>query len=127
MRVIPRLLPWVLMSSLVAFGAKAEDISVESGTTLICGTPDEAKQLLVDNQDLQHALAAVNDGSSQSKSCLIAPIAYVTGKGMERIQRSDGTFVVTEIMIVGVGTPYGMLPIKPSIVYTVQQAQEEAA
>ena len=125
--VIPRLVVWTFLSVMLAFGAKAEEFQVTSATTLICGTSDEVKQLLSDNQNLQQVFAAVNEGSSRSKSCLIAPIAYVTGKGIDRVERTDGTFIVTEILIVGVGTPYGMLAIKPSVVYTVQQAHEEAA
>ena len=34
---------------------------------------------------------------------------------------------VTEIVIVGVATPYGMLAIEPSVVYTLLKVEEERA
>ena len=62
---------------------------------------------------------------AQSSACLVAGIAYVSGKQIERVRSKDGSYDVTEIMIVGVATPYGMLAIEPSVVYTLLKVNEE--
>jgi hypothetical protein len=46
---------------------------------------------------------------------------------MERVKSKDGSYDVTEILIVGVATPYGMLAIEPSVVYTLLKVTEEQA
>ena len=129
MTVIPKLILWACITSLLAFGAKAQDAKhdVKVANTLICGTADDTKRFLQSSENLQRALSTVNDGTNSSKSCLVAPIAYVAGQQFDRVERSEGTFIVTEIMIVGVATPYGMLAIKPSVVYTALPVHEEAA
>ena len=128
MKQIPKLILWLILSSLLAFGAKAQQVTtdeVKSSNALICGTADQAKSFVTLNQDFQRALATVNESGAESK-CLAATIAYIPGKSMERVEHKDATYVVTEILMVGVGTPYGMLAVKPSVVYTVMKADEEA-
>ena len=44
-----------------------------------------------------------------------------------RVRNKDGSYAVTEILIVGVATPYGFLPIEPSVVYTLLKVAEEKA
>jgi len=46
---------------------------------------------------------------------------------MDRVRNKDGSYAVTEILIVGVATPYGFLPIEPSVVYTLLKVTEEKA
>lgn len=133
MNVFSKLVLWVVLCSLLAFGAKAQGLQqqepqqdVQAANTLICGTADHAKRFVTLNQDIQRALAEVND-SGRSSSCLMAAIAFIPGKQVDRVAHKDGTYAVTEILIVGVGTPYGMLATEPSVVYTVVKVSEEAA
>ncbi|HEV3409303.1 MAG TPA: hypothetical protein VG095_03355 [Chthoniobacterales bacterium] len=124
MKLLPRLVLWLILSSLLAFGAKAQE--VRTANTLICGSADHAKQFASQNQDLTQALATVNRAPNGETSCLVAPIAYVAGKQLDRVERREATYMVTEIVIVGVGTPYGLLAIEPAVVYTVLKLDEEA-
>ena len=131
MNAISKLALWLLLSSLLVFGAKAQETpaprDVKTSVTLICGRAEHARHFVSQNPDLGRALAAVNDAASASSSCLLAPIAFVVGRQIDRIERSEATYAVTEIMIVGVATPFGMLAIEPSVVYTVLKLDGEAA
>jgi hypothetical protein len=118
------LTPWSAPAHEAPQDLSQED--VKTGITLICGTADEAKHFVAETKDLQKALTAVEEQAGL-KSCVVAPIAYIAGKSMDRIEHSAGTFIVTEILIVGVGTPVGVLAIKPAVVYTVLPVAEQAA
>lgn len=135
MNLFAKIVVWIVMSLFAAFGARAQDASsqdVRAAKLLICGTAEKAQHFAAENHDLQAAIA--NDGTPDGKgatgassACLVAGIAYVSGKQIERVRSKDGSYDVTEIMIVGVATPYGMLAIKPSVVYTLLKVDEERA
>jgi hypothetical protein len=135
MKPISKFVLWLLLSCLLAFGAKAQEASghetpaheVKASQALICGSIENAQAFATENADLARALAAVSDSPDTSSRCLVAPIAYIEGKQINRIERSDGTYSVTEITVVGVATPVGMLAIEPSVVYTILKVHEEAA
>ena len=124
MTLFSKAIVWAILSSLAALGAKADDI--KASNALICGTADHARQFMAHHQDFQGALAKVNEPGAAT-NCLAATIAYIPGKAVDRVERKDGIYVVTEIMIVGVGTPYGMLASQPSLAYTVLKVDEESA
>jgi len=138
MKPISKLVLWLLLTSLLAFGAKAQDMQrqthrqapaheIRTSSAIICGSIENAKTFVTRTPDLSRALAAVNDSTGADTSCLVAPIAYIEGKQVARVERTDGVYAVTEIMIVGVATPVGMLAIEPSVVYTILKVHEEAA
>jgi hypothetical protein len=135
MNLLAKFVVWTVLSLLAAFGAKAQGISsqdVQAAKLVICGSAEKAQHFAVQNQDVQAAISndeAVNgkDATGTSSACLVAGIAYVSGKQIERIRSKDGSYDVTEILIVGVATPYGMLAIKPSVVYTLLKVEEESA
>jgi len=138
MNLFTKAVVWVVLSSFVALGAKAGDVSatdVQAGRLVICATAEKAQSFAAQNQDLQAAIANDDtktskddgDASSARSACLVAGIAYISGKQMERVSSKDGSYDVTEILIVGVATPYGMLAIEPSVVYTLLKVNEERA
>ena len=125
MNLITKVIVWILLSLFAAFGAKARDASthdVQAARMVICGSAEKAQLFAAQNQDIQAAIAnddAASGKKGASSACLVAGIAYVSGKPIERVRSKDGSYDVTEIMIVGVATPYGMLAIEPSVVYTL--------
>ena len=129
MNLVAKVILWLALSLFAAFGAKADNAlpeDVQAGRLVICGSAEKAQLFASQNHDIQAAMAdeKANGGSAP---CLVAGIAYVSGRSMERVTNKDGAYVVTEIMIVGVATPYGMLRIEPSVVYTLLKVPEEAA
>ena len=130
MNAITKVIVWIVLSLFAALGARAQDVrsqDVQSAKLVICGTAEKAQHFAARNQDIQAAIAANNEASSTSAPCLIAGIAYISGKQMDRVRNKDGSYAVTEILIVGVATPYGFLPIEPSVVYTLLKVAEEKA
>ena len=49
------------------------------------------------------------------------------GKQTERIEDKDTTYILTEILIVAVKTPYGLLRMRPNLAYTLMPVNEENA
>lgn len=135
MNVAAKALVWIVLSSFVALGAKAgeaRDRDVQSARLVICSSAEKAQSFAAQNRDLQATIAnddqaTKTDTSSPSSACLVAGIAYISGNKLERVQSKDGSYDVTEILIVGVATPYGMLAIEPSVVYTLLKVTEEQA
>jgi hypothetical protein len=135
MNVFAKVVVWIVLSSFVALGAKALEApagDVQSARLVICSTAEKAQSFAVQNHDLQAAIAndgkaTKTDASTASSPCLVAGIAYISGNKLERVQSKDGSYDVTEILIVGVATPYGMLSIEPSVVYTLLKVTDEQA
>ena len=96
---------------------------VKTGHALICATADDARDYAAAHQDkVQTAI----DSETHAKACLVAKIAFVPGNRTDRLQQKNATYVVTEILIVAVGTPYGYLSMQPpNIAYTLLKLQEE--
>jgi hypothetical protein len=135
MNLFVKVVVWIVLSSFVALGAKAREVperDVQSAKLVICSSAEKAQSFAAQNHDLQATIA--NDGqatkteaSAAPNACLVAGIAYISGNKLERVQSKDGSYDVTEILIVGVATPYGMLSIEPSVVYTLLKVTEEQA
>ena len=135
MNLFVKVVVWIVLSSFVALGAKAREVperDVQSAKLVICSSAEKAQSFAAQNHDLQATIA--NDGqatkteaSTAPNACLVAGIAYISGNKLERVQSKDGSYDVTEILIVGVATPYGMLSIEPSVVYTLLKVTEEQA
>src|SRR5215831_13674934 len=95
-------------------------VSAQPATTLadvvICATAADARNYATTHKDaIQHAIA----GEITGKACVVGKIAFVPGKQTDRMEQKDATYAVTEIMIVGVSTPMGMLRIAPNLAYTL--------
>lgn len=136
MNLFAKIVIWVVLSLLAAFGARAQTLTsqdVQAAKLVICGSAEKAQHFAAENQDIQAAIAKDESSgngtgaTSASNTCLVAGIAYVAGKPIERIHRKDASYDVTEILIVGVATPYGMLAIMPSVVYTLLKVNDERA
>ena len=139
MNLFTKVVVWTVLSSFVALGAKAQSTTqgtpprdVQAARMLICSSAEKAHDFAAQHQDLQEAIAkdetsAGKGASGVTNACLVAGIAYISGKPMDRVKSKDGAYDVTEILIVGVATPYGMLAIEPSVVYTLLKVTEEQA
>jgi uncharacterized membrane protein YgdD (TMEM256/DUF423 family) len=130
MNLITKVIVWIVLSLFAALGARAGDVAaqnVQAARMVICSSAEKAQHFATQHQDVQAAIAKdeTKDASGAASACLVAGIAYISGKQLDRVQSKDASYAVTEIMIVGVATPYGMLAIKPSVVYTLLKVDEE--
>ena len=135
MNLIAKVIVWIVLSLFAALGAKADDArsqNVQAARMVICSSAEKAQHFAAQHQDVQAAIAkdkssSGKDASGAGSACLVAGIAYISGKQMDRVVSKDAAYDVTEILIVGVATPYGMLAIEPSVVYTLMKVDEERA
>jgi hypothetical protein len=100
--------------------------SAQPATTLadvvVCATAADARNYAVTHKDaIQNAIA----GEVTGKACVVAKIAFVPGKQSDRLEQKDATYAVTEITIVGVSTPFGVLGIAPNLAYTLLRLPDQ--
>jgi hypothetical protein len=89
---------------------------------VICATADDARNYAKTHKDvIQNAIADEITG----KACVVAKVAFVPGKESDRLEQKDATYAVTEITIVGVSTPLGVLRIPPNLAYTLLRLQDQ--
>jgi hypothetical protein len=123
MRNFSKLLITAALSTLPGAFAQAEVAAdeVTADNVLVCATPADAKSYAASHKDaLQSSIAAEAD----EKACLVTKVVFIPGKQSDRIKHNDGTYTVTEILIVAVKTPYGVLRMRPNVAYTLMRLNE---
>jgi hypothetical protein len=89
---------------------------------VVCATAADARNYATTHKDvIQSAIA----GEITGKACVVAKVAFVPGKQSDRLEQKDATYAVTEITIVGVSTPLGVLGIPPNLAYTILRLQDQ--
>jgi hypothetical protein len=112
---------FVGVATLWSFAASAQPAATLADM-VICATAADARNYATTHKDaIQSAIA----GEITGKACVVAKIAFVAGKQSDRLEQKDATYVVTEIMIVGVSTPLGVLRIPPNSAYTLLRLQDQ--
>jgi hypothetical protein len=135
MKLFAKIVIWLVLSAFLAAGAKAQQPDskdVQAARLVICDSAEKAQRFAAQHQNLQAAIANENEPTKKDSNgapsiCLVAGIAYISGKQMDRVQKDDASYDVTEILIVGVATPYGFLAIEPAVVYTLLKVDDEHA
>jgi hypothetical protein len=124
-KMIQFLIGAVLLSSASAFAQQEVQPGLKTADgVLVCATAADAKNYAALHKN---AIRSAIEGEVDAKACLIAKIAFLPGKQTERIEDKDTTYVLTEILIVAVKTPYGMLKMRPNLAYTLMPVDEEKA
>jgi hypothetical protein len=106
------------LCSPVAFAQPATTLA----DVVVCATAADARNYATTHKDaIQNAIA----GEVTGKACVVAKVAFVPGKQSDRIEHKDATYAVTEITIVGVSTPLGVLGIPPNAAFTLLRLQDQ--
>jgi hypothetical protein len=96
---------------------------VKEDNVLVCATPADAKSYAASHKDaLQSAIAGEAD--EKAKACVVSKVVFIPGKQSDRIEHSDATYAVTEILIVAVKTPYGVQRMRPNVAYALLRLNE---
>jgi len=94
---------------------------VKEENVLVCATPADAKSYAASHKDaVQSSIAEQAD----EKACLVTKAFFISGQQSDRIEHRDGTYAITEILIVAVKTPYGVLRMRPNVAYTLLRLNE---
>jgi hypothetical protein len=94
---------------------------VAADNVLVCASPADAKSYAASHKDAVQSSIA---GQADEKACLVTKAVFIPGKQSDRIEHNDGTYAVTEILIVAVKTPYGVLRTRPNVAYTLMRLNE---
>jgi hypothetical protein len=84
--------------------------------------PGDLPGLLGGRGDVQSALRVVNAEEQNPSACLIRKVAYM--RGMDR--HNNSAFEIVRILVVGVETSGGILPVRPSIRFSLFGVKEYA-
>jgi hypothetical protein len=104
-----------------AFAQAEVQADVKEENVLVCATPADAKSYAASHKDAVQSSIASHAGE---KACLVSKVFFISGQQSDRIEHSDATYAVTEILIVGVKTPTGVLRTRPNLAYTLMRLNE---
>jgi hypothetical protein len=105
----------------VAFAQAEVQGEVTEDNVLVCATPADAMSYAASHKGaLQTSIASGAD----DKACVATNAVFIRGKQGDRIEHSDATYAVTEILVVGVKTPRGVLRIRPNVAYALLRLNE---
>jgi hypothetical protein len=123
MRNFSKLLIAVALSTLPSAFAQAEvtQDQVTEDNVLVCATPADAKSYAASHKDAVQSSIA---NRADEKACLVTKVVFIAGKQGDRIEHSDATYAVTEILIIAVKTPYGVQRMRPNVAYALLRLNE---
>lgn len=106
-----------LMVLVFPLGAQAQE--PEAGVGLICDTPDQLKEIVelaTVSRNFEASVEKVNNGSN---ACGVAQVLYLKGEKVGQVRSPDGLRDIVKIIIVGLVTPQGVMPVPPLVQYTM--------
>jgi hypothetical protein len=118
-----KLLIAAALSTLPGAFAQAEvtQDQVTEDNVLVCATQADAKSYAASHKDAVQSSIA---GQADEKACLVTKVVFIRGKQGDRIEHSDATYAITEILIIAVKTPYGVQRMRPNVAYALLRLNE---
>jgi hypothetical protein len=118
-------LPFVLLPSLHCAPVQASDYEV--GTSLVCDTQAQVERFVaLFTGDAQAALRVVNSEEQNPSACLIMNVTYMRGTQTGMARHGDSAFEIVRILVIGVETDNGMLPVRPAVYFSLFGVKEYA-
>lgn len=99
----------------------AQEINVGKG--LVCDQASEVETFLA-GTDAQATLATIN---ADKNACAVIAVAFLKGDAVKTVRTQKGTYVVTQITIVGIQVPGGFQAVPPTVQFTMFSIKEEEA
>jgi hypothetical protein len=123
-RLVAPLLP--LLALLAApFCVPAQAADYEVGTSLVCDTQGQVERFVaLFNGDAQAAIRVVNAEEANPNACAIMSVAYMRGMQVGMARHGENAFEIVHILVVGVETGDGILPVRPAAYYSLFEVKE---
>jgi hypothetical protein len=124
-RLVPLAVP--LLALLAApFCAPAQASDYEVGTSLVCDTQGQVERFaaLFSGDNAQAAIRAVNVEEANPNACAIMNVAYMRGMQVGMARHGENTFEIVHILVVGVETGDGILPVRPAAYFSLFEVRE---
>jgi hypothetical protein len=113
----------VPLASLLCAPARATDYEV--GPNLACDTQAQVERFIaLFAGDAQDAIQIVNAEQQNPSACVIRNVAYMRGMKVGMARLGDSAFEIVRILVVGIKTDSGILPIRPSIHFSLFGVKE---
>ena len=107
--------------------APAQAHELEAGPVLICDSQEQVErfvQIFDGNQEI--AINTVNLEQNDPSACAVVEAAYVLGPQLGVARNQSRAFEITGIAVLGVTTPNGYRPMRPSLYFTPVSLKEFA-
>jgi hypothetical protein len=122
------MLSLAMLSSLLGAPARAQQVEVNIGQSLICDTQQQVERFLtVFDGNAEIAAATVNAEAKDPSACVIATVAYVVGPEVGTTRNRSGTFNIVRILVLGVVTEAGLQAVIPAPFYSITKVEERDA
>jgi hypothetical protein len=107
--------------------APAQASDYEIGTSLVCDTQAQVERFVaLFTGDAQAAIRVVNAEEQNPSACVIRNVAYMRGTQVGMARRADGAFAIVRILVVGIETADAILPVRPSVYFSLFGVKEYA-
>src|ERR1700730_15030938 len=98
---------------LACYPAQAREY--EHGTALLCDSQKQVERYVALFQgDEQSTVDAVNTEVRNPTACGLGTVAFVRGPDLGTARNRESAFQIVRILVVGVDTPDGIRPVKPT-------------
>src|SRR5262245_54849015 len=120
-------LSFLLMCAALLICAPAQAYDIQFGWVLICDTQEQVERFVqVFEADQELAINTVNIEKHDPNACAVVDAAYVLGPMLGVVRNQSRAFEITGIAVIGVTTPNGYRPAKPSLYFTPVNVKEFA-
>jgi hypothetical protein len=114
-----------LLPCLLCAPAWASDYEVD--TSLVCDTQAQVERFAtVFVGDAQDAIRVVNVEEKNPTACVIKDVAYMRGTRLGMVRHGDSAFEIVRILVIGIETENGILPVRPSVYFSLFNVKEYA-
>jgi hypothetical protein len=114
-----------LLPCLLSAPAWASDYEVD--TSLVCDTQAQVERFAtVFVGDAQDAIRVVNVEEKNPTACVIKDVAYMRGTRLGMVRHGDSAFEIVRILVIGIETENGILPVRPSVYFSLFNVKEYA-
>lgn len=74
--------------------------------------------------DAQDAIRIVNAEQQDPSACVVKDIAYMRGSQLGMVRHGDSAFEIVRILVIGIETENGILPVRPSVYFSLFSVKE---
>jgi hypothetical protein len=126
MNFAARLVPlFALLAAPFCVPAQASDYEV--GTSLVCDTQEQVERFVaLFSGDAQAAIRVVNTEEANPNACAIMNVAYMRGTQVGMARHGENAFEIVHILVVGVESEDGILPVRPAAYFSLFGVKEYA-
>ena len=112
-----------LLSLVLCSPARAQEY--EHGTALLCDSQKQVERYVaLFKGEEQSTVDAVNTEEKDPTACGLATVSFMRGPDLGTARNKDSAFQIVRILVVGVDTPEGTRPVRPTPYFTAFEVVE---